>query len=84
MNNKPLNNTTPTFNNKIVSIYYDGSVNKEIEIDLLTKEKLRLESSISRRTILLKNEEISFTFYKTAQTGVCGIREFGDRNHRKA
>ena len=41
---------------KNVSILYDGSSNKEKELETLTKEKERLENSISRREKLLSNE----------------------------
>jgi len=41
---------------KSVSILYDGSDNKEKEIENLLKEKERLENSISRREKLLSNE----------------------------
>ncbi len=39
----------------VVSISYDGSKNKENELELLTKEKERLEKSIERREKLLSN-----------------------------
>ena len=41
---------------KNISILYDGSDNKEKEMESLLKEKERLESSISRREKLLSNE----------------------------
>ena len=41
---------------KNVSILYDGSDNKEKELESLLKEKERLESSIARREKLLSNE----------------------------
>ena len=41
---------------KNVSILYDGSDNKEKELENLLKEKERLENSISRREKLLSNE----------------------------
>ena len=41
---------------KNVSILYDGSDNKEKELENLLKEKERLESSIARREKLLSNE----------------------------
>jgi len=41
---------------KNVSILYDGSDNKEKELENLIKEKERLESSIERREKLLSNE----------------------------
>ena len=41
---------------KNVSILYDGSDNKEKEMESLLKEKERLESSIARREKLLSNE----------------------------
>ena len=44
-----------SFNNNVVSIYYDGSLSKE-EIDGLIKEKERLINSIERREKLLSNE----------------------------
>ena len=42
--------------NKNISIFYDGSENKEKELESLKKEKERLESSIERRKKLLSNE----------------------------
>ena len=45
-----------TFNNGIVSIYYDGTANSEKEKENLLKEKEKLEQSINRRTNLLNNE----------------------------
>ena len=44
-----------SFNNNVVSIYYDGSLSGE-EIDGLIKEKERLINSIERREKLLSNE----------------------------
>ena len=41
---------------KNISIFYDGSENKEKELESLKKEKERLESSIERRKKLLSNE----------------------------
>jgi valyl-tRNA synthetase len=41
---------------KNVSILYDGSDNKEKELESLMKEKVRLENSIVRREKLLSNE----------------------------
>ena len=41
---------------KNVSVLYDGSNNKEKELENLVKEKERLENSISRREKLLSNE----------------------------
>ena len=41
---------------KNVSVLYDGSDNKEKELDGLLKEKERLEASIARREKLLSNE----------------------------
>ena len=41
---------------KNISIFYDGSENKEKELESLKKEKERLESSIERRKQLLSNE----------------------------
>ena len=41
---------------KNVSILYDGSDNKEKELENLIKEKERLEQSIARREKLLSNE----------------------------
>ena len=41
---------------KNISIFYDGSENKEKELGSLKKEKERLESSIERRKKLLSNE----------------------------
>ena len=45
-----------TFNNGVVSIYYDGTSNNEKEKENLLKEKEKLEQSINRRTNLLNNE----------------------------
>ena len=44
------------FNGESIYLYYDGSANKEAEIDGLQKEKERLEASIIRREKLLSNE----------------------------
>ena len=41
---------------KNVSVLYDGSNNKEKELENLVKEKERLENSISRREKLLSKE----------------------------
>ena len=41
---------------KNVSVLYDGTDNKEKELETLTKEKERLENSIARREKLLSNE----------------------------
>ena len=41
---------------KNISIFYDGSENKQKELESLKKEKERLESSIERRKKLLSNE----------------------------
>ena len=41
---------------KNISIFYDGSENKEKELESLKKEKERLEGSIERRKKLLSNE----------------------------
>ena len=41
---------------KNVSVLYDGSNNKEKELEGLLKEKERLEGSIARREKLLSNE----------------------------
>ena len=43
-------------NNNIVSIYFDNSVNKEVELENLLKEKEKLINSIERRKKLLSNE----------------------------
>ncbi len=43
------------FIDSIVTIYYDGSKNKENETENLEKEKNRLENSITRREKLLSN-----------------------------
>ena len=39
-----------------INIYYDGSLNKEKDLELILKEKERLENSIQRRTNLLSNQ----------------------------
>ena len=44
------------FNGESIYLYYDGSANKETEIEGLQKEKERLEASIIRREKLLSNE----------------------------
>ena len=44
------------FDNTIVTVYYDGSLNDMLELENLYKEKERLESSIQRREKLLANE----------------------------
>ncbi len=44
------------FKDDIVTISYDGSLNKEAELENLAKEKVRLESSILRREKLLSNQ----------------------------
>lgn len=43
------------FGDEIITLYYDGSKNKEQENELLIKEKERLENSIQRRKNLLSN-----------------------------
>ena len=43
-----------SFNNNVVSIYYDGSLTEE-EKEKLLKEKERLINSIKRRETLLSN-----------------------------
>ena len=44
------------FEEDTVIIYYDGSINKTLELENLYKEKERLEISIQRREKLLSNE----------------------------
>ena len=44
------------FDETIVTLYYDGSANKTLELENLYKEKERLELSIVRREKLLSNE----------------------------
>ena len=50
------NNLNEIVIDKNVSIFYDGSENREKELESLKKEKERLESSIERRKKLLSNE----------------------------
>ncbi len=54
--NKNLTNVQLSFNNDIVTIYYDGSVNSEKELEKLRSEQERLTNSIARREKLLSNE----------------------------
>ena len=54
--NKNLENIKINFNNEIINLYYDGSTNKELMLEKLEKEELRLTSSIERRKKLLSNE----------------------------
>ena len=44
------------FENIKINFYYDGSANKEVMLEKLEKEELRLTSSIERRKKLLSNE----------------------------
>ena len=44
------------FEDTIITIYYDGSTNKTLELENLYKDKERLEASITRREKLLSNE----------------------------
>ena len=44
------------FENTIVTVYYDGNINKTLELENLYKEKEKLENSIQRREKLLSNE----------------------------
>ena len=44
------------FEEDTITIYYDGSINKTLELENLYKEKERLEASIQRREKLLSNE----------------------------
>ena len=53
---KPDGDLTSISINNNLTLYYDGSSNKEAELEALTKEKTRLESSIARREKLLSNE----------------------------
>ena len=53
---KPDGNLTSISINNNLTLYYDGSSNKKAELEALTKEKTRLESSIARREKLLSNE----------------------------
>lgn len=53
---KPDGNLTSISINNNLTLYYDGSSNKEAELEALTKEKTRLETSIARREKLLSNE----------------------------
>ena len=54
--NKNFENIKINFNNEIINLYYDGSTNKEVMLEKLEKEELRLTSSIERRKKLLSNE----------------------------
>ena len=54
--NKNFENIKINFNNEIINLYYDGSANKELMLEKLEKEELRLTSSIERRKKLLSNE----------------------------
>ena len=54
--NKNFENIKINFNNEIINLYYDGSANKEVMLEKLEKEELRLTSSIERRKKLLSNE----------------------------
>ena len=54
--NKNFGNIKINFNNEIINLYYDGSANKEVMLEKLEKEELRLTSSIERRKKLLSNE----------------------------
>ncbi len=44
------------FQNDEIKLYYDNSSNKELELEKLMQEKVRLEASIPRREKLLANE----------------------------
>ncbi|MFV0249437.1 MAG: valine--tRNA ligase [Bacilli bacterium] len=55
INNDNYTNVDISFKDSIITIYYDGSMNKEVEISNLLKEKERLEVSIGRRNNLLNN-----------------------------
>ena len=50
------NNLDEIVVDKNISILYDGSLNKEKELESLLKEKERLENSIKRRENLLSNQ----------------------------
>ncbi len=54
--NKNFENIKINFNNEIINLYYDGSANKEVMLEKLEKEELRLTLSIERRKKLLSNE----------------------------
>ena len=54
--NKNFENIKINFNNEIINLYYDGSANKEVMLEKLEKEELRLTASIERRKKLLSNE----------------------------
>lgn len=56
VDNTNLSKEEINFDNSIITIYYDGSLNKEKEIKELEKEKDKLQNSINRRTNLLNNE----------------------------
>lgn len=54
--NDNLDSFEITFGGEIITLYYDGSNNKEQEIENMKKEKERLTASIKRRETLLANE----------------------------
>ena len=56
VDNTNLSKEEINFDNSIITIYYDGSLNKEKEIKELEQEKDKLQNSINRRTNLLNNE----------------------------
>lgn len=54
-NGEGLDKFDITFGDEIITLYYDGSKNKEEEQENIRKEKERLETSIARRSKLLSN-----------------------------
>ena len=55
-NNDNMDRFEITFGDEVITLYYDGSANKEKERENLEKEKERLENSIARRKKLLANQ----------------------------
>ena len=56
INKSNLSKEEINFDSSIITIYYDGSLNKEKEKQELEKEKSKLENSITRRNNLLNNK----------------------------
>lgn len=56
VNNDDLDSFEITFGDEIITLYYDGTSNKEQELENMKREKKRLEDSIARREKLLSNE----------------------------
>lgn len=55
-NNTDLDSFEITFGDEVITLYYDGTSNKEQELENMKREKKRLEDSILRREKLLSNE----------------------------